>query len=69
MNCPNCAVLREALGGLLDRIRSEPTMSGHLRNMSLRQDGAGHQTSDAIRFAKQVLSEALRPDTSEVNKP
>lgn len=57
------AGLREALAALLDRIDSEPTMSGHLRNVRLRPDhGGGHQTSDAIRAAKVVLGAAQEPE-------
>lgn len=45
-----------ALSGLLARIDSEPTMSGHLTGMRLRPDYEGHETSDAIRAARAVLS-------------
>lgn len=52
--------LLTALQMILDRIHSEPTMSGHLRNMHLKAEGSGHETSDAIRFAKQALYEAYQ---------
>ena len=46
------AALREALLRLLARIDSEPTMSGHLRGMRLRQDHGdshAHQRRDSGR--------------------
>ncbi len=48
------AALEDALRGLLDRIVSEPTMSGHLVGIRFRADGHGHATSDAIRKAREV---------------
>ncbi len=54
--------LARAMGSLLDRIRSEPTMGGHLRAMHLRPDaGVVHATSDAIRGAKAALAEWEKP--------
>lgn len=46
----------EILSQLLARITSEPTMSGHLRNMHLLPDMGEHKTSDAIRAARAFLS-------------
>lgn len=53
------AELGKILSALLGRIDAKPTMSGHLRAMRLRLDhGESHETSDAIRAARAVLSEA-----------
>lgn len=45
----------ELLSMLMNRITSEPTMSGHLRNMHLLPDMGDHKTSDAIRAARAYL--------------
>jgi len=56
--CDKCDLLKKALNDLLNRITSEPTMSGHLRNMHIMRDhGEEHKTSDAIRAATVLLLE------------
>jgi len=54
------ALLTTALNGLLARISSTPTMSGHLTAMYLMKDhGESRETSDALRYAKLAVMEAL----------
>lgn len=49
--------LEEVLSNLVERIRGEPTMSGHLVGVQLRPDhGDSHATSDAVRAARAALA-------------
>lgn len=50
-------LLAQALIELLSRIRSEPDMSGHLKNIYI---SPGLKTSDAIRFADEALREVSK---------
>jgi hypothetical protein len=51
------AELSGAMDDLLAHVHSTPTMSGELQNISLLRVTCGRTLSDAVRWAKYVISE------------